>query len=304
MSNPGIKKPLILIIEDNPSDLRLLSSLIEDQANVIFATSGSHGLKQTMTQHPDLILLDVELPDMDGYAVCAKIKSEKESREIPIIFVTGHTSSNYEVSALEAGAVDFITKPFIPPIICARVKTHLTLKHQTDLLHSLAEKDGLTGVFNRRHFDNKSEDEWRRHLRQAQPLAVAMIDVDLFKQFNDLYGHTSGDECLKSIANCLAEKIRRPGEFVARYGGEEFVCLLPNTQIEEATRFGDYICRSIANLSIDGLPKSSDNVTISVGVSSTIPQKNETMRDLLNRADSALYKAKASGRNCCRHSDT
>lgn len=301
MPDRKVENPLILIIEDNPSDLRLLSSLIEDQGNVIFATSGEGGIKQAMTRAPDLILLDVELPDMNGYEVCKDIKAKIETRDIPVIFVTGHATPSHEVSALEAGAIDFISKPFNPPIICARVKTHLTLKRQTDLLHGLAERDGLTSVYNRRYFDARAEGEWKRHLRQNQPISIAMMDVDLFKQFNDFYGHTGGDQCLKSIAKNLTACTRRPGEFVARYGGEEFVCLLPYADIHEAMNFGNYACKSVLDLNIPHL-KSPKNqkVTLSVGVSSVLPSQKTSIYDLINSADSALYKAKKSGRNCCQ----
>lgn len=294
------ERPLILIIEDSPNDLRLLSSLVKDQGEIIFATDGKQGIQFAISRVPDLILLDVELPDIDGYEVCRNLKSNAETGEIPVIFVTSHTKPRYEVAALEAGAIDFISKPFNPPIICARVKTHLTLKRQTDLLHSLAEKDGLTSVFNRRYFDERTLAEWKRHMRQGQPLALALLDVDHFKQYNDGYGHSQGDQCLRRISAELVKCTRRPGEFVARYGGEEFVCLLPNNSEDEATKFGEYICQQIQLLDIPHhFSKVAKCVTVSVGVSSIIPNQELNLHDIINAADTALYQAKHEGRNRC-----
>ncbi len=301
MPDSAQNSPLILIIEDNPQDLRLLSNLVKDQGNIIFSTTGKEGLSLASQRIPDLILLDVELPDMEGFAVCKQIKANLDCHEIPIIFVTSHRSDHYEVLALESGAVDYITKPFNPPIVGARVKTHLTLKKQSDLLHSLAEIDGLTEVYNRRFFDQRAQEEWKRHMRQGQSLAIAIMDVDKFKEFNDHFGHTQGDICLKAIASTLKHCTRRPGEFAARYGGEEFICLLPNTNLKNAVKFGQFVCEKITALAIPH-PYSdvSDSITLSVGVAATIPNVEISVSELITAADEALYLAKHSGRNCVR----
>lgn len=300
MSETTFGRPIIHVIEDNPQDLRLLSNLVKDQGQIIFSTSGRDGLRLSTNRLPDLILLDMELPDINGYDVCRELKLSPETSAIPVIFVTSHNSSQHEVAALEAGAVDFITKPFNPPVICARVKTHLTLSRQSKQLHNLADRDGLTDVFNRRYFDEHAEAEWKRHLRQEHPLAVMLLDVDRFKQFNDIFGHIAGDECLKALARIFKQCTRRPGEFVARYGGEEFVFLLPHTQLNEAKRFGEHVCAAVQALKIPHPQTSGEQfVTASLGAAAVIPLRDMRLLELVSRADQALYLAKSSGRNRC-----
>ena len=290
--------PLILIIEDSPADLRLLSELIKDKGEIIFAVSGRDGLAQIQKRQPDLILLDVELPDINGYELCQAIKHYEQCNHIPIIFVTGHRTADHEISGLEAGAVDFISKPFNPPIVRARIDTHLTLKIQTDALHRLSQLDGLTGIYNRRHFDSQGQKEWYRHQRLAQPLAIFLLDIDHFKLYNDHYGHIAGDRCIKQVAQSLHQRMRRAGEFVARYGGEEFVCLLPHSNLNDAVRFAPTICENVQQLNIPHEhSKSAQHVTVSLGVSACVPTKGMTFQELITKADQALYQAKAAGRN-------
>jgi len=294
-------KPLLLLIDDSPLDLQLLGSLLEDRAQILFATTGREGLKLAAERMPDLILLDVELPDISGYEVCRELKQNLETQSTPIMFVTGHQSPQHEVAALEAGAVDFIAKPFNPPVISARIKTHLTLNHQNKLLHRLASVDGLTGVFNRRYFDEQGEVERKRHLRQGLSLGLVMVDVDHFKQFNDRFGHTAGDECLKTLARTFRQSARRPGEFVARYGGEEFMFVLPYTKSEDVFRFSQHLCAEVLALKIPHPRITGEQfVTVSVGATAVVPTQNMQLRTLVEQADLALYQAKAAGRNRCK----
>jgi diguanylate cyclase (GGDEF)-like protein len=293
-------KPLLLLIDDSPQDLRLLGSLIKEQGQILFATSGREGLKLAAERTPDLIMLDVELPDLSGFEVCRELQQNPETRGSSIIFVTSHQSPQHEVAALEAGAVDFISKPFNPPVICARVKIHLTLKRQNKLLQSLVSIDGLTGVFNRRYFDEQSEVEWKRHFRQGHSLGLAMVDVDHFKQFNDRFGHSAGDECLKTLARTFQQSTRRPGEFLARYGGEEFVFVLPHLNQEDILRFGQHLCAEVLALKIPHPASSAQFVTISLGAVASVPTPETQLQLLVEQADQALYQAKASGRNRCQ----
>lgn len=290
--------PLILLIDDSPDSIRLLSGLVRDMATVIFATSGAAGLEQARLRQPDLILLDLEMPDMSGYEVCREIKQDPATRAASIIFVTSHHSSFHEVAAFDAGAVDFLPKPLVPAVVRARVQTHLTLKRQSDTLQRLAMLDGLTGVYNRAYLNEQLELEWRRHLRQQIPMAMALVDIDHFKMFNDYYGHQEGDRCLKQVAQVLHQCCRRPGEFVARYGGEEFAIVLPNVSPEELAYFGQWIC---AQVSAQQIPhhrsESSDVVTLSAGLCSIIPTRGQLSDTLVAQADRALYLAKNEGRN-------
>lgn len=289
--------PRVLIVDDMASNIRVLSHILNEQAEIFFATSGVDALALAREKMPDLILLDVEMPNMDGYEVCHALKTDLMLAQIPVIFVTGHSGVKNEIRALEAGAVDFITKPLNPPVVSARVKTHLTLKRQSDILRAQANLDGLTGIHNRRSFDEKLDEECRRQRRYGSPMALAMIDVDHFKRYNDNYGHQEGDACLRQVAATIDACAKRPGEMAARYGGEEFAVILPASDLESARRFGDMLCKAIRQLAIVHQQNESGIVTISVGVASLTPKDDEARQNLLAAADMALYMAKNAGRN-------
>lgn len=291
---------LILIIDDSPEAIRLLAGMLNDVGQIIFATDGRTGIRLARQRQPHLILLDVDMPDMNGYEVCRILKTDPDTRDCAIIFVTAMVSSKSEIKALAAGAVDFISKPLTPPVVRARVQTHLKLRHQSAALAQLASRDGLTGLYNRRFMNEQLETEIQRHKRQMLPISIAMIDVDHFKPYNDGYGHIEGDTCLKRIAALIDAHSRRPGELAARFGGEEFVVILPHTNAAEAAKYGERLCASVHSLNIGHAYAPVGCITISVGVASVIPDGPSTPESLLAAADEALYRAKAAGRNCCR----
>lgn len=288
---------VILIIDDSRMNQLLLSAMLKDMGQIHCASHGEEGVLLAQTLHPHVILLDVEMPGMNGFEVCHMLK-QQANFDSAIIFVTAHNGSEHEIRALEAGAVDFITKPFNDAVVKARVSAHLLLNLQTHYLRNLVNLDGLTGVFNRRHFDAMLAQEWRRHLRAQQPLALAMVDVDFFKRYNDALGHQAGDDCLKAVAHCLGKSTKRPGEIVTRYGGEEFAIILPNTSQDEVLSFGHYLCQQIASLALPHPDRPElAYVTISVGLSSALPTLHSEAKALLTAADAALYRAKELGRN-------
>ncbi|HEX8956409.1 MAG TPA: diguanylate cyclase, partial [Burkholderiaceae bacterium] len=247
------------------------------------------------------ILLDVEMSNMNGYDVCRKIKSNPATQHCAVIFVTAHSTAESEVAALEAGAVDFIAKPLNPPVVRARVQTHLRLQLNSMALAKLASKDALTGLYNRRYFDSVAEKEMHRHRRQKLPLCIVFIDVDCFKAYNDGYGHQQGDICLRQVANAIDFATRRPDEVVARFGGEEFIVILPYNSPEDAGAYGEWICRRVQELEIPhAFSHVAPHVTISVGATSRVPQEGDTMQTFVRAADEALYLAKSSGRNCSK----
>jgi len=288
----------ILIIDDNPDTIRLLSAMLREQARVLFATNGMAGLEIARSQRPQLILLDVQMKSMDGFAVCERIMADPDLRHCPVIFVTASSGVESEIACLDAGAVDFITKPLSGPVVQARVRTHLRLQAALASLDTLAHKDGLTGLHNRRYFDEQFALEVARHRRQGAALGVALVDVDHFKLYNDHYGHQMGDECLRAVAQALAQCTRRPGELVARYGGEEFVVLLPNSCDEDMLRYGDWVCQHVAALQLPHAASPvAPQVTISVGLCSLAPSTDDSAASLLEVADKALYQAKRAGRN-------
>ena len=292
---------LILIIDDSVDTIKLLSGMLKDLGEIIFATNGSNGIELAIKRQPDLILLDVEMPDMDGYETCQKLISEMGLQHSAIMFVTAHASMESEVRALNAGAADFVSKPLNPPVVRARVQTQIRLKQHSNAILRLANLDGLTGIHNRRFFEQQLETEYQRHHRQQSPLALVLIDVDFFKLYNDSYGHLQGDACLRQVATAIDEATNRPGETVARYGGEEFVAILPHTDENEAKKYGQHICEIVRALKIvHSHSLVADIVTISVGLTSRIPGTGNISsqpQEMLGIADKALYEAKSAGRN-------
>ena len=288
----------ILIIDDERFNLTTLNELLKSEHKIMVAMSGKQGLKAALSGRPDLILLDINMPEMDGYEVCQQLKSDPLTRDIPVIFITALTDAADETRGLELGAADYITKPFNLSVVKARVRTQLRLKQQSDLLASLAFKDGLTGLNNRRAYDERLQIEWNRCKRSAEPLSLIMLDVDHFKLYNDSYGHALGDECLRKVAGSLAACTRRAADFVARYGGEEFVVLLPNTGLDDANRVAELIRASTEALGIEHKSSSVANtVTLSLGLVSRVPGDQVDLSGFAEVADTMLYKAKESGRN-------
>jgi diguanylate cyclase (GGDEF)-like protein len=262
------------------------------------ATSGEQALALCASKRPDLVLLDVVMPGMDGYEVCRRLKAEAATRDIPVIFVTAHNDEAAETLGLDVGAVDFISKPINPKIVRARVKTHLTLKAQSDLLRQWVYIDGLTGVHNRRHFDECLATEWGRAVRNGTALSVLLLDVDFFKRYNDRYGHQTGDDCLRRIAATLKSGLKRPGDLVARYGGEEFVCLLPDTSLSGALDLARQLGRQVRALQIEHADSSvAPVVTVSLGVCCKREDAVGSAEALLREADAQLYIAKSRGRD-------
>lgn len=293
------KRSRVLVVDDQITNIQLLNHILQEHYDVSMARSGEQAITLCQRLKPDLLLLDIVMPDIDGFEVCRRLKSSPLTRDIPIIFVTGSDAGDDETRALAAGAVDFITKPLRAPSVLARVKTHLTLKAQADLLRQMAFIDGLTGIANRRYFDDALRNEWRRARRTASSVGLVMIDIDHFKAYNDRYGHQAGDDCLKQVAQRLRDRLRRPGDLLARYGGEEFVCLLPDTDLNGAQQVAETLLRGVRQL---GLGHDDENgklkITISCGVSSASPAHDDGYELLKSAADGALYRAKNAGRDC------
>ncbi len=294
----------LLLVDDDPGAIRVLQRILSAYPRLRFATNGADALRLAQESPPDLILLDAEMPGMDGFAVCAALKADPVLADIPVIFITSHLDISFETRALDLGAMDFIAKPLSAPRVQLRVRNQLLLKQQTDMLRRQVSTDPLTGIDNRRAFDIALPLEWRRARRGDTPVALLMIDVDHFKHFNDHYGHPRGDICLKQVAATIQAVVGRPGDMVARYGGEEFAVLLPDTDAAAANQVAERIREAIAGEAIPHeMARAADIVTISIGVASTYPARQAdgqgSPEALLRRADEALYAAKAAGRNRC-----
>ena len=293
--------PLILLVDDNPKNIQVLGATLKEKYQIQIAYNGNEALSLIEKKMPDLILLDIMMPHLDGIETCKKLKASSVTRDIPIIFLTAKVEPDDIVKGFDVGASDYVTKPFNTPVLLARVKTHLTLYQQTKQLRELTNIDGLTLIANRRHFDNFLENEWRRCLRSQASLSLIMIDIDFFKLYNDHYGHLKGDEVLKSVAQVINHFSQRPGDLACRFGGEEFVMILSRTDYESAHTLANKVREKVESLAIPHEKSEVKNViTISLGVSSVVPNRNDTSQHLTELADKKLYKAKADGRNCVR----
>lgn len=293
------RKPRILIVEDDALSVKLLDTIFNDEFELFVAVSGEKALKFVNEELiPDLILLDINLPGIDGYDVCKILKETDATRNVPIVFLTGRNSETDEERSFHLGAADFITKPFKPIIVRARVRNLIQLKLKTDFLEISALTDGLTGLANRRHFDEQLIRLWKSCARTNSSLSILMADIDQFKAYNDRYGHGAGDECLRQVSRVIEQSIRRPLDFTARYGGEEFVVILPDTPQEIAGLFAEKICKGVFDLQIPhDMSTVASFVTISIGYAGLKADNQMSVVSLVDCADSALYKAKEQGRN-------
>ncbi len=294
----GAVKPRVLVVEDDEAILALLTAVLSVEYDIISASTGAAAVTAALDERLDLVLLDVGLPDASGLDVCRRMKTQPTLVSIPIIFLTSNTSPDDEVNGFDAGGVDYITKPINPAVLRARVRNHLELKQSRDALERIARMDALTGIANRRAFDELLTREWRRLARVGQSLGVIMIDVDHFKQFNDTYGHGPGDVCLQRVAHAAAAALQRPADLLARYGGEEFVALLPDTALPGAVAVAEGIRAAVQDLRIPHAgSKAAEHVTVSLGAACVIPTAEVEVARLVEAADKQLYAAKTEGRN-------
>jgi len=287
----------ILIVDDQETNLTALSQILYPDYTVYTAASGTEGLKAAMDFLPDVILLDILMPDMDGYDVLRTLKNTEHTRDIPVLFITSLSGQVNEEKGLALGAVDYITKPFSQTIVKLRVRNQIQILEQLRAIQKLSMFDQLTGLPNRRYFENRLAAEWSRASRDNTPASILMIDVDRFKYYNDTYGHPQGDLALKAVAKALNESHKRSADFSARWGGEEFIVLLPNTDLDGAADVAETIRRNVENTTIPGPAGMITKVTVSIGVSTRERGSDETTGEHITKADAMLYEAKNQGRN-------
>jgi diguanylate cyclase (GGDEF)-like protein len=299
-----MQKPLLLLVDDDPAMIQIMGRILSPLADIRFATSGKDALRLARETPFELMLLDAQLGDMEGLQVLQTLQADPLLAELPVIFVTSHDEEALEVAVLQHGAVDFIAKPVRAAPLMARVQTQLKIRRLTRELRQIATQDGLTGVANRRAFDQALAREWRLAERARQPLSLLMVDVDFFKRYNDHYGHQAGDECLKQLAKLLQTLSQRPGDLAARYGGEEFVLLLSDASWQGAEHVAQRLLQAVQALHLPHATSELGYVTVSVGLACQEPEAiNPDLgcETLLHRADMALYEAKKNGRaRVCR----
>ncbi|MCL2009879.1 MAG: diguanylate cyclase [Synergistaceae bacterium] len=291
----------VLIVDDEKSNLMTLTHILNPDYTIYTAKNGADAVAKAKEYLPDLVLLDIIMPEMDGYEVLAALKGMSDTRDIPVIFITGLSSPEDEEKGLSSHAADYISKPFSAAIVKLRVRNQVQIVNQIRTIARMSMTDQLTGVSNRRGLDGRLDMEWARSVRDKTPLSILMLDVDKFKVYNDTYGHQQGDVALKTAAKIFTQSLKRKTDFVARWGGEEFAVLLPTTTLEGALDVAENIRSSIERTVIPCFDGSITKVTISIGVNTQIPEHDSSLEFFIAGADEALYTAKNTGRNRVVH---
>lgn len=294
----GDTRPKVLLVDDQPLNLAFAAAELEDLCQPLLVTNGEDALRLALAEQPDLILLDVRMPGIDGFEVCRRLKSDPSTAAATVIFLTVLDEETDEELGLNLGAIDYISKPFSPAILRARVRNHLLSLRQRRQLERIAMIDALTGIANRRSFNLHMQMAWQEHQASGQPLALLLMDVDFFKDFNDRRGHPAGDLVLQRVASELDRHMQRQEDLVTRYGGEEFACILPRTDTAGARLVGEKLRQAVLDLRMPHpASTAADCVTISIGVASCVPQAGAYCTSLVEVTDRCLYQAKQTGRN-------
>ena len=320
-SEMSTNKCIVLLVDDQPIIAEGIRRMLEDESDIIFhyCDDPNQAIKMAAEIDATIILQDLVMPDIDGMTLVRFYRANLDTRNIPIIVLSSKEDPQIKSDAFTNGANDYLVKLPDKIELLARIRAHsrsyLTQLERDAAFHALREMqkqleesnrelqrisalDGLTGLANRRHFDQQLEKEWRRAQRANLPLSLILIDIDHFKPYNDTYGHLAGDECLQQVAQALKKSIVRPGDLVARYGGEEFVVILPETKVEGACVVAENLRKNIAALArAHSASETSEHVSISLGVAQADFASMPTLEDLIEQADKGLYEAKESGRN-------
>ena len=294
-----MKKYSILLVDDETPNIALLERSLGDDYTLYAAKDGQSALVMAAQHLPSIILLDIILPDQDGYAVLEVLKSTPATKDIPVIFITGLSEAEDEVKGFSLGAVDYINKPFNEHVVKMRVQHQIKIINLIREIQDLSITDTLTGVGNRRYLNDQLDQDWERAKRTRQPISIMIVDIDNFKQLNDRYGHLNGDIALRSTADAIKAKIERATDKLARWGGEEFAIVLPDTPSAGAQQVAENIRSAVELNTIRFTANNTCQVTISIGVHTITPLRDgsSSLDEFILRADNALYHAKSAGKN-------
>jgi len=297
------KKKTVLIVDDTKINIDILIELLDNRYDILVSLNGTRALELIDQNHIDIILLDILMPDINGYDLCRILKAQENTRNIPVIFITANSDEESIDTAFEVGGIDYITKPFKALELLARLKTHLNtqellldLEKSHKELELQASQDHMTKLYNRRYFSEISNKVMQLAVRNKKPLSILMLDIDKFKNINDTYGHPVGDEVIIALANTLRD-ISRLSDIACRFGGEEFLILLPETSAEGAMVIGEKIRKFVEDLVINTQDNISIKFTISIGIAEFDRENELNLEKSIQRADEALYDAKKGGRN-------
>ncbi len=319
---------VVLLVDDQKIVAEAISRMIdqEDDIEFHFCDDPSQAIQLATELQPTVILQDLVMPDVDGYTLLRFYRANPATSSIPVVVLSSKEDPRDKSQAFTNGANDYLVKLPDKIELIARIRaqsksymaqqerdeafkemqrlqkelkeSNQKLEESNMVLHRLSTLDGLTGLANRRHFDEILDHEWKRAIREKHEISIILLDIDSFKKYNDNYGHQGGDDCLRTVASALNQAIHRPGDFIARYGGEEFVVILPNTDCNGAAIIAEDMRRHVEEKKlVHEYSDASDYVTVSLGVSAHIPAADDKPQDLIERADKALYKAKETGRN-------
>lgn len=287
----------ILIVDDSPLQTAQLKAILENDYDITTAQTAAEGLACARSGDFSLILLDVVMPEMDGFVLLKKLQEEIITQHTPVILITSLSDAENEERGLTLGAVDYITKPYHPPIVRARVNTHIKLSRYRRQVEQSAMIDPMTGVSNRRGYENCYYRKWQDAVRLKAPISLCMMDIDKFKVYNDTFGHPAGDRVIRAVAGVAADYLRRSTDFFARYGGEEFVAIIQGNDAETAFTQLRRLREAVENLHIPHNPEVSQWVTVSIGGVTIRPKMSDSYNTYLEIADTMLYDAKRYGRN-------
>lgn len=290
----------ILIIDDSFFNIQLLKGILQKEYNIIYADEGKKGLEIAKHTQPSLILLDIEMPGLNGFQVMERLQAAKETQQIPVVFLTGVDDTATEEKAFFCGAVDYIRKPFCCNVVCARVRTHINMFRYRKMLETQMYIDVLTGLYTRKHCIDYTNKQWKYCIENKIPFSLGVADIDFFKRVNDTYGHQEGDRVLSAVANIMKQAMPEENNYIARMGGEEFFLILVGEKRASACEIMKNVCNAVGQKSVCKVGGNSEeeiHVTISIGGSTIIPSERDSVDAFTAIADKMLYEAKGKGRN-------